>query len=150
MLRTLTLLALAAALAWPMTGCETVRIGSERGPYGIDRTAEYQARDPGPPPWAPAHGFRRKMAYRYYFDSEVYYSPARDQWVWVENGDWRVGRRLPEFIEGNLGDYVRIDLEADRPWEYHGQIREYYPSRTKSRAVPPGQAKKDKARGNNW
>jgi hypothetical protein len=51
----------------------------------------------GPPPWAPAHGYRAKHKYRYY----------------------------PFRIDVN--DYVTLEMESNKPYEYDRQVVKRYP-----------------------
>jgi hypothetical protein len=88
----------------------------------------------GPPPHAPAHGYRAKHRYRYYPDAHVYYDTGRGVWFWWEAGKWRVGARLPQSIHTG-SDWVRIEMNTDRPYVEHDRHRQKY---------PPGQAKKNK------
>ena len=81
----------------------------------------------GPPPWAPAHGWRAKHHYTYYPEGEVYYAPESRVWFWLDGGSWRSGVSLPIDFQA----YVRtggisIDLDADRPYERHDYVVEHY------------------------
>ena len=75
----------------------------------------------GPPPWAPAHGYRRKKAYRYYHNHEVYYDTASAEFYWHEGGGWHVGVRLPGHIHIELSrGYNVVEYGGDEPWMVHG------------------------------
>ena len=80
----------------------------------------------GPPPWAPAHGYRAKHAYQYYPQSEVYYEPARGSYFWYEAGGWQVGVRLPEHIRLDSSGQVTLDMDSDQPYRYHDAVRAQY------------------------
>jgi len=95
------------------------------------------AYEKGPPPWAPAHGYRAKYQYRYYPSSYVYYDTGRGLYFYYEGGDWRVGVSLPSHIHIAVGDYVTLEMDTDRPYRYHSDVVKRY---------PPGQAK-DKGGG---
>jgi hypothetical protein len=99
-----------------------------------DRTQEavvVQAppRPHGPPPWAPAHGHRHKAVYHYYHDCEVYHNVAAGNWFWLERGEWRLGGQLPPRYRRELGPFVIVELEGDRPWRSHEHIRRAHPPR---------------------
>lgn len=96
----------------------------------------------GPPPWAPAHGYRRKVAYRYYYDREIYYNVDKGYWIWIEGGGWRAGRKLPNFITINprADKFAIIDLEGDDPTPYHAEVTKVYP---KSKTKAPNLARGD-------
>jgi len=119
-------------------GCHggTVVIGDSRPP-----PAGPPVYEKGPPPWAPAHGYRAKRHYRYYPSSYVYYDTGRGLYFYYEGDNWRVGVSLPSHIHIDVGDYVTLDMDTDRPYTYHSDVVDRY---------PPGQAKKGgKGRGKN-
>lgn len=89
----------------------------------------------GPPPWAPAHGHRAKYKYRYYPTHYVYYDMERRVYFYIEGDGWRVSARLPVGVHLDYADFVFVELETDRPYEYFGEHRKKY---------PPGQLKKKK------
>ena len=95
----------------------------------------------GPPPHAPAHGYRAKHSFRYYPANEVYYDTGRRIYFYIEGGDWVSDALLPYHLRVSLGSYETVELYSDTPYEYHDQ----YKAKGKYK-VPPGQAKKDK----NW
>ena len=87
----------------------------------------------GPPSWAPAHGHRAKYSYRYYPSNEIYFDTGRGIYFYYRNGSWSVSASLPGGISLNVNDYVTLELESDRPYIRHHEIRKKY---------PPGQVKK--------
>lgn len=137
------------ALCLLLGGCETVRVERDgdivfdgdryenrRDRYG---DKDYRDEDDGPPPWAPAHGYRRKMEYRYYPKSQVYYNKTKNEYSWLEAGDWKIGTRLPRSID--LGDSVDIELEGDQPWKTHDQVRNHYPPGQQRKKDHPGKGR---------
>lgn len=77
-----------------MVGCagSTIGVGAEPYPRGHrDRVYEgpgragdsppwvrgHREHEGGPPPWAPAHGYRAKHSYHYYPSAEVYFDTGR-------------------------------------------------------------------------
>jgi len=89
----------------------------------------------GPPPWAPAHGYRAKNRYRYYPSFYVYFDVGRRLYFYLEGDSWRVSAHLPSGIHIEVANYVNIELDTDKPYEYFSEHRKKY---------PPGQAKKNK------
>ena len=81
----------------------------------------------GPPPHAPAHGYRRKFSYRYYPQAEVYHDAERGIWFYTDGKDWKAGAKLPVELGENLGGHVTIELESERPEIDHSKTRETYP-----------------------
>jgi hypothetical protein len=87
----------------------------------------------GPPPWAPAHGYRAKHQYHYYPSSHVYYDTGRNLYFYLEGDTWRFGASLPAGIKLEVGDHVTLEMDTDKPYEFHTDVVKKY---------PPGQLKK--------
>jgi hypothetical protein len=88
---------------------------------------EQQAPRPGPPPWAPARGARRNHNYYYYPGTDVYFRPEDRVWFYLEGGNWRFGASLPTNIHVDFGRAVPLEMEADRPYQFHKEVRAAYP-----------------------
>ena len=103
-------------------------------PYGVVKQ--------GPPPHAPAHGYRRKQAYRYryYPTAGVYFDLDRKVYFFLANGEWRMKAHLPGSVHISVGEAVELSLETDTPYVHFQKHKAKY---------PPGQRKKHKpgARG---
>lgn len=91
----------------------------------------------GPPPHAPAHGYRAKHCYRYYPAREVYFDTERRIYFYIEGEVWKSGVSLPYHLRVSLGDYRTVEIYSDTPYEYHKKHK-------KKHKVPPGHAKKHK------
>ncbi len=89
----------------------------------------------GPPPWAPAHGYRAKHHYYYYPASYVYYDVGTRMYFYHDGGQWQVSVSLPAGLHVQAEDYVALDMDRDKPYTYHSDVAKRY---------PPGQAKKAK------
>ena len=89
----------------------------------------------GPPPWAPAHGYRAKYRYYYYPSPRVYYDLDRKLYFYLEGDNWRFGASLPTGIHTALCDHVTLEMDTDKPYEFHSDVVKKY---------PPGQLKKKK------
>lgn len=95
----------------------------------------------GPPPHAPAHGYRAKHHYRYYPSCSVYYDSGRKIYFYLKSDNWEVGASLPSSIRVRLGEYVTMELETDKPYVYHADHLKRY---------PPGQMKKKNKKKDKW
>ena len=96
----------------------------------------------GPPPWAPAHGYRAKYKYRYYPSSRVYYDTGRGIYFYYNDGDWHVSVSLPKEIRIDVDDFVALEMDADKPYKYHSEVEKKY---------PPGKVKiKNNKNKNKW
>lgn len=95
----------------------------------------------GPPPWAPAYGYRDPHHFRYWPDYNVYFDIAGGEYTWYADGVWRCGPVLPAemIFVLNLG-WVEFDIEGSNPRPYHRKICEYYrhrePGRVERRDYP--------------
>lgn len=128
------LLLLTAAVTLPFQGCTRRVVVVEQSHPRTVAYQEWQESKMGPPPWAPAHGWRHKRTCQYYYDREVYYQSARRQWIWFESGAWRIGTTLPDAIRVNLGPSVTVQIEGNHPEYYHEKICAVYPPHHKATA----------------
>jgi len=121
---------LVFSLSLFFTGCQGTRfvIQSEPPP---EPSPVYKKG--GPPPWAPAHGYRAKHKYRYYPSSRVYYEKKRGTYFYYKDGQWRVSVSLPSYFRIDVNDYVTLEMDSNKPYEYDRQVVKRY---------PPGQLKK--------
>jgi|GEM_PF-220059 len=81
----------------------------------------------GPPPWAPAHGYRAKHRYRYYPDSYVYYGEDSNLYYYRYAGRWVESPLLPSNIYLDTRGYVILEMDNDRPYMYHSDVIRRYP-----------------------
>ena len=105
-----------------------IRLGKALPPPPPEVVVVDEPAHSGPPPWAPAHGFRRNRDYYYYPAANVYYRPADRMWFHLDGRDWRVGVSLPTSIHIDFDRSVSLTMETDRPFEFHEQVRSYYPA----------------------
>jgi len=126
------ILALSAALRLAL-GCESEHYGGRnpsRPGYGYQGQAATATPRHGPPPHAPAYGYRAKHQYLYYPDSEVYYDPGRELYFYLHrDGHWQAGAHLPGGIRIDVGEGVRIEVNSDAPYTEFEVHRKQYPSR---------------------
>jgi hypothetical protein len=97
--------------------------------------------DEGPPPWAPAHGNRAKHTYRYYPYHGIYFEERTGVYFYMSDGRWQMSANLPVSIRITVKDFVTLDMDSERPYDYHNDVVKRY---------PPGQQKnKGKGRDND-
>ncbi len=107
-------------------GCSATqgRVGIEWGSQQSDGYPEDRvARPKGPPPHAPAHGYRAKHRYRYYPSREVYYDTGRRLYFYIEGGHWKSGVSLPDHLGVDLGGYQTVEIDSDTPYAHHEKIQ---------------------------
>ena len=83
----------------------------------------------GPPAHAPAHGYRAKYQYHYYPRYKVYYDIARGIYFYLKGENWEVGVSLPSHLKNDLGEYVSLELETDRPHLFNEEHNKKYSSK---------------------
>ena len=108
-----------------------VHIGDEPEPVVV---AESKPKG-GPPAHAPAHGYRAKHHYRYYPSCYVYFDVSRKCYFYLSGDSWKVSASLPVHMRVQLGNYVSIEMDTDRPYTKFKEHKKKY---------PPGQLKKKK------
>jgi hypothetical protein len=76
----------------------------------------------GPPPWAPAHGYRAKTRYVYFPQQNIYYDTQRTVYIYINTGNWEIGARLPKGIKAvTLRESRQVELRMgiDNPQKYN-------------------------------
>ena len=127
---------LSISFIFLLTGCQGMGI-QVGGGTGSGPSPSYK--EDGPPPWAPAHGKRAKYTYRYYPSSRVYFDTGRGLYFYYRDGKWQVSASIPVSVRFNVGNYVTVEMDSDKPYEYAHEVEKKY---------PPGQLKKkDKKKG---
>ena len=124
------ILVLVLSLSLFFTGCQGMRFAIQSEP-SPEPSPVYK--EGGPPPWAPAHGYRAKHKYLYYPSSRVYYEKERETYFYYLDGQWRVSVSLPSYLRIDVNDYVTLEMDSDKPYEYDLEVVKKY---------PPGQLKK--------
>lgn len=89
----------------------------------------------GPPPWAPAHGYRAKFTYRYYPSSFIYFNIDKGIYFYLSDGVWVDSYSLPPTISITPDGYVILKMDIDKPYTFHKDVVKKY---------PPGLKKKKK------
>ena len=90
---------------------------------GKSKVAKKEA---GPPPWAPAHGYRAKTRYVYFSQYNVYYDHDRGVYISLGGNNWQVTAKLPSILSGvDLNAAVKVDLDfsGDEPFRYNSDHR---------------------------
>jgi hypothetical protein len=83
----------------------------------------------GPPPWAPAHGFRAKHRYVYFAGYDMYFDRHRSVYIYLTNRGWQISASFPIFLAQTRGyhmAWVEIDYLDDDPYRYYDNHRVVY------------------------
>ncbi len=92
----------------------------------------------GPPPWAPAHGYRAKTRHIYFPDQNFYFDLQKNVYIYVQGDRWEVSVKLPTVYAGmNLQAAAKVELElnVDMPQKYNGEhVAKYKPHPSNGKA----------------
>lgn len=109
---------------------------SNSGSLGINIGKVFESgHEDGPPPHAPANGYRAKYNYHYYPSAQVYFDVSRGCYFYLSDGDWNMSMSLPLSMRVRLGDHVSIAMDTERPYTQFAVHKKMY---------PPGQLKMKK------
>ncbi len=76
----------------------------------------------GPPPWAPAHGYRAKTRQIYFPAYNFYFDMHRNSYIYFSGGSWLVSTSLPVMYAGvdlrNVSQ-VQLSLNTNTPQQYN-------------------------------
>lgn len=101
----------------------------------------YRHHRSGPPPWAPAHGYRARH-HVYFRDYHTFYDPYRGGYVYWQDNRWIFSPRLPVFMAnvdlGRARIQVMTGIPLSRhPEVYYGQYARRYPGSINIRIPAP-------------
>ena len=86
--------------------------------------AQGKSNGQGPPPWAPAHGFRAKTRYVYFPEYNFYFDIEKRVYIHFQAGKWTVTVDLPTRL-GNINlrnaSKFELELDIDNPQIYNGE-----------------------------
>ena len=144
-LNTMLYLFVILLFLFSMSACRTTSgtVAYEWG-QGTDIEHPHDIKKPkkgGPPPHAPAHGYRAKYKYRYYPACSVYFDTNRNLYFYLEGPNWRISASLPHAIQVGLGDHVSIEMDVDKPYIHNDEHKQKY---------PPGKFKKSNKKKKKW
>lgn len=126
----------APLILFTLSGCKTtsgdVHVGWESEPTNCHPNCSKKVVKGGPPPHAPAYGYRAKYTYRYYPSSFVYFDASRKMYFYFENHRWGESASLPKDIQ--LGHYVTIEMDDDKPYsDFKNHVHKYPPAHLKKK-----------------
>ncbi len=132
---------LLAAGLLVMNGCGGGRVAVGAGP-GYQEPGRGPGPKEGPPPWAPAHGYRGKHQYHYYPSAQVYFDIGRRIYFYYQSGRWEASAQLPAAIKARLGGSVGLEMDTDRPYEFHKEVlRRHPPGRPNDKVKSKGKGR---------
>ena len=86
--------------------------------------AQGKSNGQGPPPWAPAHGFRVKTRHVYFPEYNLYFDIEKKVYIHFQAGKWTVTAELPARL-GNINlrnaSKFELDIDIDNPQIYNSE-----------------------------
>ena len=107
----------------------SITIDSYAQKKGSKKVKTNYNKETGPPPWAPAHGYRAKTRYVYFTDHNFYYDNDKGVYIYLSGKNWEVSAKIPDLFKNvNLAAEVKIDLDfsADNPHQYNADHKRKY------------------------
>jgi len=65
---------------------------------------------------SPETASKQNYSYRYYPSCSVYYDIHRRLYFYLEGENWKISASLFSNLERKLGDYVKIEMDNDKPY----------------------------------
>lgn len=103
--------------------------------FAMPSSAVCQEKRNGPPPWAPAHGYRAKVRHVYFPDYNFYYDLQKGVYIYLGKNGWQVNVNLPSLFGSiNLKNTLKVelDLSTDTPQKYNSSHIKKYKSKKKN------------------
>lgn len=103
-----------------------------------------ETHEKGPPPWAPAHGYRRKHRYYYFPRYNFYFDKRRRVYIYYAGKGWSIKADIPlDLREDDLRTTRKVQLEfsGDEPYERNRKHRKKYKGRKRRGGPPHGRGK---------
>jgi len=116
-----------------LSACKTTGGGIHLGWGSESKILHPTVAKGGPPAHAPAHGYRAKYTYRYYPSNYIYFDACRKVYFYLAGDNWRTSVSLPRDMQLQLGSYVTLEMDTDKPYTQFKEHKCKY---------PPGQLKK--------
>ena len=100
----------------------------------LDTFGQGKVKSNGPPPWAPAHGYRAKTRQVYFPEYNFYFDVQKSVYIYFSADNWQVGVKLPSLYVGvDLKGAVKVELEldTDSPQKYNADHKVKYKEKAK-------------------
>ena len=74
----------------------------------------------------------KKYSYQYYSSCSVYYDINRKLYFYLEDGSWKIFSALPRSLKRQLSDYVKIEMDTDKPYlDNEKHVKKFPPKNSK-------------------
>lgn len=108
----------------------------------------------GPPPWAPAHGYRAKTRHIFFPEFNFYFDITKGVYIYLSGTKWLTNQNPPVFLSGiNLKTtkQIELDVNINNPQKFNkDHIVKYKVKPAKNKAIikaAPGYSQPGKGHG---
>jgi len=88
----------------------------------------------GPPPWAPAHGYRKNTRHIYFPVQQTYFDIDRGVYISLQGGKWENSTSRPLSLKGvdlKVAAKIELDFSGENPQSLFGEHKKKYPKNKK-------------------
>ena len=88
----------------------------------------------GPPPWAPAHGYRKNTRHIYFPVQQTYFDIDRGVYISLKGDKWEVSASIPLSLKGvdlKVAAKIELDFSGENPQSLFGEHKRKYPKTKK-------------------
>jgi len=88
----------------------------------------------GPPPWAPAHGYRKNTRHIYFPVHQTYFDIDRGIYISLKGDKWEVSASKPLSLKGvdlKVAAKIELDFNGEKPQSLFGEHKRKYPKTKK-------------------
>ncbi len=100
----------------------------------LDTLGQGKGKPKGPPPWAPAHGYRAKTKQVYFPEHNFYFDVQKNVYIYFSGDKWQVSAKLPSLYAGfdlKVAVKVELELDTDSPQKYNAEHKVKYKEKAK-------------------
>lgn len=97
--------------------------------FTLPLNVEAQGKKNGPPPWAPANGYRAKTRQIYFPDQNFYFDTQKGVYIYLNGKNWDVSAKLPSIFGGidlKVAAKVELNLDTDTPQKFNADHQTKY------------------------
>lgn len=117
--------------------------------FSLNTFGQVKEKPKGPPPWAPAKGYRAQTRHIYFPEHNFYFDIQKSVYIYMSGGKWEVSANLPSIFSGvdlKIAAKVELDVDTDTPQKYNNEHKVKYKGKSKDKPVEP---KKNSGKGKN-
>lgn len=97
--------------------------------YPAETIAQGKKKSNGPPPWAPAHGYRAKTKQIYFPEHNFYFDVEKGVYIYLKGANWEVNAKLPPIFGGidlKIAKQVELNINSNEPQKFNSSHQEKY------------------------